>query len=90
MVAFLKAEINLKFHYANSGCQIYLWDREKDKSFLAEAVMEKHSVASAVTVILPSDGSIANAVARIRLEWICEGKQQSVVEIRAFVYRCEK
>lgn len=43
--------------------QIYLWDREKDKSFLAEAVMEKHSVASAVSIILPSDGGIANAVA---------------------------
>lgn len=55
------------------------WDREKDKSFLAEAVMEKHSVASTVTVILPSDGSIANAVAQTRLEWIREGKQQSVL-----------
>jgi len=55
MVAFLKAEINLKLHYANTGCQLYPWYCEKDKSFLAEAVMEKHSVASAVTVILPSD-----------------------------------
>jgi len=61
MVAFLKAEINLKFHYVNTGCQT--WNR-KDESFLAEAVMEKHSVASTVTVILLSDGSIANAVAQ--------------------------
>jgi len=40
------------------------WDREQDKSFLAETVvMEKHSVASAVTVILPTGGDVANAVA---------------------------
>lgn len=47
----------------------YIRGTAKDKSFLAEAIMEKHSVASAVTVILPSDGGTANAVAQIRLEW---------------------